>query len=123
MTQIHTEEVKKNFPKINKTAEIKIETYSTDKTDKLVRAILPEIGEVKKIIHQREPEKVHYKTYIFGSSMCVLINGGYGSGYVGTGPIAFKELLEYLNVPSAEANSAAHYEGRGTNKYQIEISF
>ncbi len=120
LTQIHTEEVK-DFPKIDKNAEIIIETHSTDDTDKLVKAILPEIGEVKKIIHQREPEKIHYKTYIFGSYLCVLIKGGYGSGYKGTGPIAFKELLEHLGVPSTVANNAAHFEGKGTNKYHMEI--
>lgn len=82
--------------------DITIDVGSSDSTYNLVKAILPELREIRKIVHNRSKDSIFYETIVYGK-FTLLIKSGFSSGFKGTGICDFQKFLQLLDVPEIES--------------------
>lgn len=80
---------------------------------------LERLGNIISVKHRRNTNKTEYETFIDGEFNTLHIQSGFASGYGGTGPTAFAELLVKLGFDKVEVEKLVF--SNNDNKFEFEL--
>lgn len=100
---------------------IKLNTSNSREAETLIYENLSKIGRPEKLVHSRSNDPMSYKTTIYGSIDSIEIVGGLSSGYTGTGPNAFVDVLKHLGLIEIDAEEFVFSKHPAEGTFEIDL--